>query len=68
MRARGSAGGDPELHAAIASTNRDALVRVLEDVERSLRLVREAVAAREVDPLLRRAREIRQEWARERSG
>ncbi len=61
------AGGDPALHAAIASTNREALVEVLEDVERSLRRVREAVAAGEVGPLLERARTIRERWAGERS-
>lgn len=62
------AGGDPGLHTAIASTNREALVGVLRDVERSLRRVREAVGDGEVGPLLERARTIREGWARERSG
>lgn len=61
------AGGDPDLHAAIASTNRDALVEMLRDVEDTLRRVREAVAGGEVQPLLERARMIRDGWARERS-
>lgn len=61
------ASGDPELHMAIASTNRDALVEVLRDVERSLQRVLEAVAAGEVGPLLERARKVRESWVRERS-
>lgn len=61
------AGGDPALHTAIASTNRQAMVEVLLEVERSVRRMREAVGAGEVGPLLERARTIREEWARERS-
>lgn len=62
------AGGDPHLHTAIASTNREALLRVLDDVERSLQRVREAVAGEgELGPLLERARAIRERWAGERS-
>lgn len=62
------AGGDPELHTAIASTNREALLDVLQDVERSLRRVREAVSAGDLGPLLQQARTIREDWRRERSG
>lgn len=60
------AGGDPRLHTAIASTNQKPLVEVLDEVERSLRRVREALTAGEVEPLLERARAIRDGWARER--
>jgi len=63
------AGGDPGLHTAIAATNREALLGVLDDVERSLERVREAVAGGgDLGPLLERARAIREGWARERSG
>ncbi len=61
------AGGDPRLHTAIAATNREALLRVLDDVEESLRRVREAVGEDdELTPLLERARAIRDGWAGER--
>jgi prephenate dehydrogenase len=61
------AGGDPRLHTAIASTNREALLRVLDDVEGSLRRVREAIAGGDdLGPLLERARVIRDGWAGER--
>lgn len=63
------AGGDPRLHAAIASTNRDALLEVLADVERSLREVRAAVegGGDDLRELLERARSFRQGWAQDQA-
>ncbi|MGH7912304.1 MAG: prephenate dehydrogenase [Candidatus Dormibacteraceae bacterium] len=61
------AGGDPRLHTAIAATNRVALLRVLDDVGRSLRQVRAAVAGdRDLGALLEQAKAARDGWARER--
>jgi prephenate dehydrogenase len=61
------AGGDPRLHQAIASTNRQALLSVLDDIDDSLHRIRDAVLGEgELGPLLERARDIRERWAEER--
>ena len=59
------AAGDPELYAAIVSTNREAIVESLRDVEGSLARLRRHVEA--ADPrlveLLEEARRARDRWA-----
>jgi prephenate dehydrogenase len=62
------AGGDPELHGAIASTNRHAMVEALQSVEASVARIRrhlEAGDARLVE-LLEEAKRVRDEWERRR--
>lgn len=62
------AGGDPELHGAIASTNRHALVDALQSVEASVARLRrhlEAGDARLVE-LLEEAKGVRDGWERGR--
>lgn len=62
------AGGDPELHGAIASTNRDAMAGALRAVEASVARIRRHLE--EGDPrlveLLEEARRVRDEWERGR--
>jgi prephenate dehydrogenase len=60
------ASGDPSLHAAIASTNRDHMVEALRSVEASLARLRRRVEADDgrLVELLEQARLARERWAR----
>ena len=63
------AAGDPALHAAIAATNRTALLRVLDDVEASLARVRAQLEAGDdgFAELLGEAKRVRDGWVATRS-